>query len=105
MVTIRCIPRFGKVITLTFWYDKPHICRTDFYISFVFGQKHSSFKEDGTCAKMKVKNFIEDTLGNCMTSDIKENGYSAFMKYGAYVLNDSEDILVSHMRGRTFEIR
>jgi hypothetical protein len=85
------------LIPLDFWYDKPHICSVEFYKEFVFGKQHYDYKQQ---KYFKVKNFIEDTLGQVEKNDIKLNGLSAHAKYGTYLLYDFDHLAILHINGR-----
>jgi len=50
--------------------------------------------------KTKINNFIEDTFGNLQRTDIKLNGYSAFLKYMTFIYDDSLIPAILHVNGR-----
>ncbi|KAF0682937.1 Aste57867_24950 [Aphanomyces stellatus] len=92
------IPRpFGDLhlTPLYFWYDKPHLARTEHYRTFVYGR-----------GRFKVGDFIEDTLGHHMLKDLKTNGAEAHVAYGtwAYVRpDDATKPTLRHRSGRHFK--
>ena len=88
------------LMPLDFWYDKPHVVKRDVYLDFVFGQTHFNYQ---TGTSVEVTNFVEDSLGNVMKSNIKRHGMCAFNLYGCYSLYDEPDVpLVGHLDGRHF---
>jgi hypothetical protein len=93
--------KFGiDIVPLMFWYDKPHICRTDYYKSFVFGQKHYDSLRDKL---IQIRSFVEDSLGNVILNNVKKNGLSAHAAYGTYLYYEEPDAeYVSHSNGRAF---
>lgn len=85
------------LMNLTFWYDKMHICRTDYYKQ-IFDIYHFDY-----CNKkfIKIKSFIEDTFGQIVKSDIKRHGYTAFEKYKCYLLYDDINPAIIHLNSRS----
>ncbi|OQR97920.1 hypothetical protein ACHHYP_09436 [Achlya hypogyna] len=82
------------VAPLYFWYDKPHIARTEHYRNFVFG--HGRFQPG---------DFIEDTLGHSMLADLKARGADAHPEYGTWSYlckDDPEQPALRHTSGRHF---
>lgn len=97
-VQVLSTSEFGiPLMPLIFFYDKPHICSTNFYREFVFGP--GSLVGPG--------DFIEETLGTAQRADIIQNGMAAHQKYGTFQL-DTRDMagepfaLVRHVNGRSF---
>ena len=84
---------------LVFWYDKTHICRTEFYKKFIFENVHTNYK---TGKSMRVTNFIEDSVGNIESENIKYNGLCAFKNYGSFILYDNPDPAIYHSNGRGY---
>jgi len=77
------------LIKLLFWYDKNHICRTEFYRSLLPGLHRG--------------NFIEDVIGQKEWKEIKTEGLEAHQKYGTYLYypNNGKDTFLYHSKGRT----
>ena len=84
---------------LVFWYDKTHICRTEFYKKFIFNNIHTNYKAGKS---MRVSNFIEDSVGNIQMENIKYNGLCAFKNYGSYILYDDITPAIYHSNGRKY---
>ena len=70
---------------LVFWYDKTHICRTEFYKKFIFDNIHTNYQSGKS---MRVTDFIEDSVGIIEMENIKYNGMCSFKNYGSFVLYD-----------------
>ena len=108
---------------LLFWYDKTHICSIDHYRNFVFRDQPTTETRNAQEAKtssaqnrldkidavpqwhaglFKPGDFIEDTFGHFMLSNIRSNGFQAHEKYGAYVYDDGGGAIISHLDGRRF---
>lgn len=83
---------FGvRIMPLVFWYDKTHICKTDYYLNSVFS------------GDFKIKSFIEDTFGHDQMTKIKQGGLESFNNLGSYVLyDDFLNPIIAHNNGRTF---
>lgn len=98
------------LMPIVFWYDKTHICSTEFYKKFVFGTVHidysyaSNVGQTGKLRPIKlVSRFIEDTLGAAERGNIKRHGICAFKNYGTYVLYDNPDkVAIYHADGRSY---
>jgi len=76
---------------LLFWYDKTHLAEVSHY---------KSFFESG---RVKLTQFVEDTLGQEMLAEIKEAGAKweiPHSRYGTYLLVDSEEPAIRHSHGR-----
>lgn len=100
---------FGKIINnnkiisglpllyLTFWYDKMHICRTSYYSS-IFKKFH--FQYDNK-KYIKIKNFIEDSFGHVVKTNIKRHGICGFLNYRCFLLYDDIIPAIGHLDGRS----
>jgi len=77
------------LMKLLFWYDKNHICRTEFYRTLLPGLHRG--------------NFIEDVIGQKEWKEIKTEGILAHKKYGTYLYypNQGKDTFLYHAKGRT----
>jgi hypothetical protein len=84
---------------LTFWYDKTHICRTDFYRKNIFDTIHIDYS---TGNSQRVKNFIEDSVGKIFQSNIKRHGLAAFKNHSMYILHDDSTVAIRHSNGRAY---
>lgn len=93
--------RYGvPLMPLMFFYDKIHICNTDYYLNYVFNNYHIDYTKGDSFA---VKNFVEDTLGQIEKSNIKRQGIAAFHNYQTYILyDDPENSAIYHGDGRAF---
>ena len=93
--------KFGlPLMFLVFWYDKTHICRTEFYKKFIFDNIHTNYK---TGQSMRVTDFIEDSVGFIEMENIKYNGICSFKNYGSFVLYDNmTSPAITHSDGRKF---
>lgn len=88
------------LMPLDFWYDKPHIASRRVYLDFVFGQTHFNYH---TGISVRVNNFVEDSLGNVIKSNIQHRGWMAFTMYHIYSLyDDPENPIIGHLDGRGF---
>ena len=99
--------RFGlPLYPLLFWFDKTHICRTEHYRTFVFGQHHQFDADQRLSGESAVifkrGDFIEDTLGHRQLADIRAHGFSAHAKYGTFLFDDGGGEIISHLDGRRF---
>lgn len=91
--TVRChLP----LVNLTFWYDKIHICRTDYYKK-IFNEFHLNYADKKA---IKIKNFIEDTFGHIVMSSIKRHGICGFEKFKCYLLYDHDTPAIKHLNAR-----
>jgi len=91
------------LVPLPFWYDKPHICRTDYYKSHVFGKQHYNCQ---TLKYIRINRFVEDTYGHIILNDIKHHGLIAHAKYGTFLYYDQPHIpQVLHINGRSFRCK
>lgn len=79
-----------NLMPLMFFYDRPHIMRTEDYINL--------FEE------FKIKFFMEDTLGHFQLNDISMFGMEAFNKYKSFLLYDNfpDVVCTNHSSGRSF---
>ncbi|AYV76136.1 MAG: hypothetical protein Terrestrivirus4_184 [Terrestrivirus sp.] len=93
--------KFGiPIVPLMFWYDKPHLCRTDFYKYFVFGKSHYNYKNHNI---IKVKSFVEDSFGNLILDNVKVRGLSEHSNYGTYLFYETpNEEHLRHINGRGF---
>lgn len=93
--------KFGiPIVPLMFWYDKPHLCRTDFYKYFVFGGVHYNYKTNNL---IKVRSFVEDSFGNLILDNIKVRGLQEHTLYGTYLFYETPDEEhLRHVNGRGF---
>lgn len=88
---------FGiPLLPLIFFYDKPHICRADYYREIL-----------GAGSLVRKGDFIEETLGIAQRDDILKNGMEAHEKYGTFQLDDRDEqgrqyAVVRHVNGRAF---
>jgi hypothetical protein len=88
------------LLPLVFWYDKPHIGRTDYYKNYVFGIEHVDYSSGKSSF---VTNFIEDSFGQIQRNNIKRQGVAAFNNYGSYILyDDPSRVATVHLNGRGF---
>lgn len=87
------------LVPLLSWFDKPHICRTDYYIDIL-----NKYHHNGYCNRYhSIKFFVETEYGPCIHHDIKLNGLSAHNKYGTYMYyDDPKKIYLAHLNGRAF---
>ncbi|TAD97623.1 MAG: hypothetical protein EAZ97_12185 [Bacteroidetes bacterium] len=74
-----------EILPLLFLYDRNHLVRKSFYLETVF-------------KKYKVKNFIEDSFGQFMKTQLKAN-IADFDLFRTYILNSKKNIL-KHVHGR-----
>jgi hypothetical protein len=66
--------QFGpKLVPVIYWYDKTHVCRTQFYRDFVFG--------GGSKVPIPSGQFIEHVLGNAIRADCIANGMEVHHRY------------------------
>jgi hypothetical protein len=69
----------GNLVPLLFWYDKPHIASVPYYWHAVLNT-----------GILRKGDFVEDTFGQHMLADIKENGLEEHQaKYGSYIYDDT----------------
>ena len=81
---------------MLYWYDKTHICSTDYYRRFVFAP-----------GSVKRGEFIEDCVGQRQLAAIRQHGMAAHAEYGVYLLEDErqgvqDDVCIRHLHGRKF---
>ena len=83
-----------KLMPLVFWYDKTHVCRTDYYRNNIFNNNDD----------IKIISFIEDTFGINQKNDIIKNGIGIFDKYKSFLYYDNfpDNIIIKHNCGRHF---
>jgi len=79
---------------LCFWYDKPHIARTDYYRTQVFGHK-----------RFRRGDFIEDTFGHIVLHDSKKEGMEGWGRYGCWLWYPDDALIptIQHLNGRRFQ--
>lgn len=77
-VRVQPTRRFGVgLVPVIYWYDKTHICRSEFYRDFVYG--------GGSGVSIPIGQFTEHVLGAAERADISANGMAcAHGKYGTY---------------------
>jgi hypothetical protein len=82
-----------RLMPLVFWYDKTHLCRTDYY-------RNNIFKNDD----IKIISFIEDTFGIHQKNDIIKNGFQSFSKYRSFLYYEDfpDSIMIKHNSGRHY---
>ena len=81
---------------MLYWYDKTHICSTDYYRRFVFAP-----------GSVKRGEFIEDCVGQRQLAAIRRHGMAAHAAFGVYLLEDErqgvqDDVCIRHLHGRKF---
>lgn len=87
------------IIPLPFWYDKPHLCQTNYYKKIL----SSKYYNYATKKQEPVKSFVEDTYGHIILNDIKANGIKAHKKYGTFLYYENpEEPVLLHIRGRNY---
>jgi hypothetical protein len=88
------------ILPLFFFYDKNHLARTEWYRQFVFRRGHFHPTHNQW---VKVKNFIEDTLGHCIVADVSVGGYERHKTYGTFIWNEDNGArFLNHVDGRTY---
>jgi hypothetical protein len=98
---------------LAFWYDSTHCCETSHYREFIFQEtKRRDEKiadEDGSCTRLRLGDFVEDTVGHQLLDEVKEAAIStvgfhqAHEPYGTYLWNDGiAAVHVRHIDGRKY---
>jgi hypothetical protein len=78
---------------LYFYYDRPHLARTSFLKSFVFGNQ-----------RFKRGDFIEDKFGHVVMDEVKQMGLAGWRKYALwmYYPDQGQTIAIRHLNGRKF---
>ena len=63
---------------LAFWYDSTHCCEANHYREFVFQETKRREEhipdEDGSRTRLRIGDFVEDTVGHQLLSAVKESG-------------------------------
>ncbi|BFZ65235.1 hypothetical protein YB2330_006398 [Saitoella coloradoensis] len=81
-----------ELTPLFHWFDKPHICSVQHYLSTVFTRSGHIARGD----------FIEDKFGHRMMDECKEKGEEAMKKYCAWMWypDHGRTAVLWHLRGR-----
>lgn len=77
------------LVPLAFWYGRTHLARTDHYVDFVLDRP------------LRVGDHLEELLGVRQLREMQELGPElAHPRYGNYVLDQGEEIVLYHLSGR-----
>lgn len=70
-----------ELVPLIQWYDSMHLARTSYYISKVYGMQRFS--------NLSLGGFLEDTIGQVMLAEIREQGVEAHAHFGTFIVEDT----------------
>ena len=72
-----------ELVPLVQWYDSMHLARTSYYVSKVYGMQRFS--------NLATGGFLEDTIGQVMLAEIREQGVQAHARFGTFIVEDAID--------------
>ena len=78
---------------LYFYYDRPHLARTSFLKTFVFGNQ-----------RFRRGDFIEDKFGHTVMDNVKKSGLAGWKEYALwmYYPDQGQTVAVRHLNGRKY---